>query len=367
MHLIDFINKNKEWRTILTQPPYSFIIKDEDKYTLIKYTFGVTDFAAIGNLGLEARGIIIKNCDDTYKVVCHGLNKFFNKEEECAATIHWQDGVKVLEKMDGTNIRLWWDEGKWHISTLGAIYTEFEEMTKACVFQFQNYCDRLDKNCTYVYEMVGPQNRIVVHYKENALYFISKRNIVNGVENDDAPEALRNGVRVIPHYNCRNMWDTLKLLEGMDEEHEGVVVCDVHFNRVKLKTEWYLALHRVRGNGVLTVKRVVEMWQVGALDDYMAAFPEYNEFINNTLAAIKKLIEETEYAFHFLAAKPLSRKEFAAQVQKYAPLVQACCYALLDKKCANAYEFFIKMPKNKIVKYVEGNVKQKSYGVEEEM
>ena len=63
LKLIDFINENKNWRELLAEPPYSFLIKDDGNYTLIKYGFGITDFAAIGELGLEARGLIVKNCD----------------------------------------------------------------------------------------------------------------------------------------------------------------------------------------------------------------------------------------------------------------------------------------------------------------
>lgn len=369
LKLIDFINENKEWRALLAQPPYSFLIKDDGPYTLIKYGFGITQFEEIGELGLEARGLIIKKRGDTYVEVCHGLNKFFNMEEPCAATIDWQHPFSVLEKMDGTNIRLWCDEGKWHISTLGIIFADNDEygllFKKACG-DFNNYVKGLDPSYTYVYELVGPLNRIVVRYEETAAYFICKRNLNSGLESLNAPEALRCGIRVIPSFPVKNKWDAIQLRKELPENVEGMVVCDSHFNRVKLKTDWYLELHRVRGNGICNVKRVVKLWQLEGLDDFIAAFPEYNEFVEPIMDEIRALITDSEAAFHFLMAQNLERKVFAAKVQQYAPLVQACCYALLDKKVESAVVFFKNMITNKLAKYVESKVSVKEFGREED-
>lgn len=369
LKLIDFINKNKEWRTLLAEPPYSFLIKDDDPYTLIKYGFGITDFSAIGELGLEARGLIVKKCGNSYVEVCHGLNKFFNMEEPNAAKLDWEHGFSVLEKMDGSNIRLWYDDGEWHISTLGTIFADNDEygllFKKACG-DFNNYVKGLDTSCTYVYELVGPLNRIVVRYEETAAYFICKRNLKSGLESLNAPEAMRCGIRVIPAYTVKNKWQAILLQHGLPENVEGMVVCDSHFNRVKLKTDWYLELHRVKGNGVCNVKRVVKLWQLEGLDDFIAAFPEYNEFVEPIMNEIRALINDSEAAFHSLMVQNLERKKFAAKVQQYTPLVQACCYALLDGKCNSAIDFFKKMITNKLAKYIESKVSVKEFGREED-
>ena len=369
LKLIDFINENKEWRTLLAEPPYSFSIKDDGNYSLIKYGFGITDFAAIGKLGLEARGLIVKNCSGFYKEVCHGLNKFFNMEESNAAKLDWEHGFSVLEKMDGTNIRVWCDEGEWHISTLGTIFADNDEygllFKKACG-DFNNYVKELNPSYTYVYELVGPLNRIVVRYEETAAYFICKRNLNSDLESLNAPEAIRCGVRIIPSYSAKNKWDAIQLRNKLPENVEGMVVCDSHFNRVKLKTDWYLELHRVKGNGICTVKRVVKLWQLEGLDDFIAAFPEYNKFVEPIMNEIRALVNGSEAAFHSLSKEEIPRKVFAAKVQQYAPLVQACCYALLDNKVESAAAFFKTMMTNKLAKYVESRVSVKEFGREED-
>lgn len=365
MHLIQFINENKNWMELLRQPPYSFTIKEQHPYYLIKYGFGITDFAAIGLLGLEARGLIVKDCGNFYVEVCHGLDKFFNMEEPCAATIDWQHSFHVLEKMDGSNIRLWYGEGIWHISTLGTIFAENDEygaMFKKVCGDFNNYVEELNPSCTYVYELVGPLNRIVVRYDEMAAYFICKRNLISGVESLNAPEAMRCGIRAIPAYTVKNKWQAILLQHGLPENVEGMVVCDSHFNRVKLKTNWYLELHKIRGNGVCTVKRVVKMWQAEELDDFIAAFPEYTEFVENVLNEIRTLIYDSEGTFYFLYENGMSRKDFATKIQNHTPLARACCYALLDKKYNDAASFFKGITPNKLVKYIEDRVQIKEFG-----
>ena len=369
MHLIDFINEEKNWRSILKEPPYCFSLTEEGKYTLIKYGFGLTHFEEIGELGLEARGLIVKECGNSYKVVCHGLNKFFNMEEPNATKLDWAHGFSILEKMDGTNIRLWWDEGEWHISTLGVMFADNNEygvMFKKACGNFLQYVAGLNPDYTYVYELVGPQNRIVVRYEELAAYFICARNLKSGEETLNAPEAIRYGIKTIPSYSAKNKWEAIQLKKQLPENVEGMVVCDHNFNRIKLKTDWYLELHRVKGNGVCTVKRIVRLWQLEGLDDFIAAFPEYQDFVDPIVNEIRTLIVDSEAAFHFLTKEEISRKEFAAKVQQYTPYVQSCCYALLDEKYSEAATFFKNMLPNKLSKYIEGKVTVKEFGTVED-
>ena len=372
MDLLNFINTNADWRTLLANPPYSFQIKEEGSYILIKYNFGITNFAEAKQIGLEARGLIVKDCGNSqYKVVCHGLDKFFNIEEPNAANLNW-NCFQVFEKMDGSNIRLWYncDEGKWHISTLSIIFADNNEygllFKKACG-NFEDYVKNLDTNCTYVYELVGPLNKIVVRYEKLAAYFICKRNLISNCESLEAPEAICGNIKTIPVYRANSKWEALQLRKKLPENVEGMVAVDCNFNRVKLKTDWYLELHRIRGNGVCTVKRVVKLWQLDALDDFIAAFPEYLEFVKPIIREIRALVEDSEVAFHTLADENLERKVFAAKVQRYKPFIQSCCYALLDNKFENATDFFKGMLVNKLTKYVESRVKVKEFGIEDEV
>jgi len=54
----------------------------------------------------DCRGLILER--DTWKVMSLAFRKFFNHEEGHAAKIDWNT-AKILEKVDGTLIQLYWD------------------------------------------------------------------------------------------------------------------------------------------------------------------------------------------------------------------------------------------------------------------
>lgn len=107
LQLLNFIKQNKEnWKEVLQQPPYSLIVKEDDDYILLKYNQLESDLSNL--IVQECRGIILRKSD--LKVVCFPFKKFFNYHEPNAANIDW-DGARVLDKIDGSLIKLWFDNG----------------------------------------------------------------------------------------------------------------------------------------------------------------------------------------------------------------------------------------------------------------
>lgn len=64
LELERFIQSHANWRELLQQPPYNITIKDDGKYTLLKYNQITSDFS--NQIVRECRGIIL--CDGA--VVC---------------------------------------------------------------------------------------------------------------------------------------------------------------------------------------------------------------------------------------------------------------------------------------------------------
>jgi hypothetical protein len=92
-----------------------------------------------------------------------------------------------------------------------------------------------------------------------------------------------------------------EIVNLMDNTHEGVVVCDKNFNRVKVKTAEHLRLHRLKGNGI-TEKGLYEALVEGVADDIIGGFPEIQQFfkenIKDKLVVITDfLIAEAQKAF----------------------------------------------------------------------
>ena len=173
MKLLDFINAYDNWEDLLSKPPYNISIKTDGKYKLLKYNQIESDFDY--ETVQEARGCIItQDFDGEWIYVCRPFKKFFNYGERWAAHIDWSYTL-ITEKIDGSLMKMWFHNGKWHLSTSGTIDAfkapvNESKHTFGELFEFilcrdiQSFAEEvnLDPNFTYLFEMVAPEARIVI-------------------------------------------------------------------------------------------------------------------------------------------------------------------------------------------------------------
>ena len=151
--------------------------------------------------------------------------------------------------------------------------------------QFQADMVTYDRDYTYLFESVGPDNRIVTKYEKNELVFLSCVHNETGQESlvganphtDDDKSQL-----VFPEWNVRQVlqyaFDTaeecLTTLSALKNLEEGYVVyTPMTGERIKIKSPVYVAAHRLRGNG-LTINSVCELVAMGETSEYLNTFPE---------------------------------------------------------------------------------------------
>ena len=367
MMLVEFMNTHEDWMSLLAAEPYCLEIKKDTikgvDYYLLKYNMILSDFSLPEVL--EARGAIFRQDDaQEWICVCHPFDKFFNYGEKYSAVgaIDW-DTARVMEKIDGSLIKLWFDAGEWHISTNGTIDafkascgdSTFGDVFMSILGQ-NDFFSVLRSRYNYMFEMVAPAyNHIVVRYPENKIYFLGCRDMVSDEETlEQDIDMAQYGIefpKVFPHYSlaacieaCHNM--------GIDEE--GYVVVDDEFNRIKIKGDEYLRLHRIRGNGPLTALRVIEMWQAEALDDFVAYYPEYQEFVNKVLHCVNHYVQVADIAYSTISGYPdvIERKDFARYANSYIPPISSFLYARLDEKVHNAYQYFYTMRARSLASFV---------------
>ncbi|MBR2025353.1 MAG: hypothetical protein IKA02_06060 [Clostridia bacterium] len=262
-----YINEHPEdWFETLHKD-YGIRIKKEDNLAIFSYNIEC-DFS--NPIVQEARGIIIDY--EKMEVVCWPFRKFGNYTESYADPIDWNNAV-VLEKVDGSIIKLWFNENtqKWQFSTNGMINADnatadaFSNITYGSIIrQAVNYNDipfsNLDKTNTYIFELVSPQTRVVVKYDEIALYHLGTRNNLTGVEcNVDIGIKKPKSYKINSLQDCINAAIELnKGCESDDEiENEGFVVVDKNWNRVKVKSPDYIMMHRLKHNDGISKKDAI--------------------------------------------------------------------------------------------------------------
>lgn len=222
----------------------------------------------------EARGIIIDIVHQL--VVCWPFDKFFNVQEQYAADIDWKT-ARVLEKIDGSLIKLYWFNGKWVFATSStcdagnASVAGYKDITyRDVILRADNYgkisFDDLDKGYTYLFELVSPMTQIVIKYGKTTLYYLAARENATGEEIDFELEDFKKP----RSFSLRTIDECLeaavKLNKDSEEDltDEGFVVVDGKHNRIKIKSPAYVTRHQIANNRVFTTKRVTDLFIQGA-------------------------------------------------------------------------------------------------------
>ena len=273
--------------------------------------------------------------DGLYECVCRAFDKFGNYGEGYTDEIDWST-AQVQEKVDGSLIKVFYHNNSWHIATNGAInaydcivYKEDKETNKTygSIFNFalrghlNQFFESLDKDYTYMFELVSPYTKLVVEYPDTALYYLSRRSIHTMKEDNARPETFEEfGILFPKTYSLKTLEDCLAYVKTMDKNEEGFVVKDAAFHRIKIKSPEYLLAFRSKNNGVLSTKRIIKMIREESIDDLLAYCPEYKERVDIVINKYKILIHSFEEEYQrFIIMHPhkwgtLDRKDFAALV-----------------------------------------------------
>ena len=270
--LCRYLAAHPDWERTLTED-FQLKIRREGPYAIFNYG-READFS--DPVVQEARGIIL-DCEGL-EVVCWPFRKFGNYGESYADSIDWKS-ARVQEKVDGSIIKLWFSqrENRWVFSTNGTIFAAdapiessvFGRTFMDAITSARNYSqiptDELDRECTYIFELVGPETRVVVAYPSPMLYHIGTRNSRTGEESDSDIGILKPR-----QYPLKSLQDCIEAAERLNDgrdsvEFEGFVVVDADWHRVKIKSPDYLVRHRV-GEISLSRKNALTLLLQGNLD-----------------------------------------------------------------------------------------------------
>ncbi len=286
-----FCAEHENWEELLTAEPYYLKIKEDSPYVIFNYDQIRSDFN--NPIVREARGIIFRK-GRWENPVCWAFNKFFNAQESFADDIDWNTAF-VTEKIDGSLIKVWWD-GSWKISTNGTIDAWKAEIGDARMSNFGAYflealekyyvnaslflCD-LDSDLTYMFELVGPYNRVVIPYEEPAIYFLGARNKFTGEEFNCSPEVAdalwMKRFKLPKQYPLNSLEHCIKITENFPWDAEGVVACDAQFNRVKIKSPAYVMAHFARNNNVINRKHLIKVILTNEVEEFLCYAADYKE------------------------------------------------------------------------------------------
>ena len=241
---------------------------------------------------LMCRGLVVDNYGN---IIARPFSKFFNLSE---GKTKITDNYEIFEKLDGSLGILFWYSGEWILASRGSFTSEQAIRGKDILDKTCNY-ELLDKNNTYCFEIIYPENKIVVDY--NGM----EKCVLIGVFNTETgkEQPLDNwGLEVASSLNLDCPLDLLHTKVKNNEE--GYVVRFSNGGRCKIKGSEYLRLHKM-----MSEMSTTSIWECLKNGDNMAdllqGFPDEffiaaKEYENSLLSKFNNKITEIRNEFKMI-------------------------------------------------------------------
>jgi RNA ligase len=318
-------NINQAREAIVGRPEFS----ETDKGDYIVFNYHVAhDDSFDCPVRRELRGLIFS---PEGHVLSRPFHKFFNlNEKEETRNVDWSVPHMVFDKLDGSMVRpIPLPSGIRWGTKMGV--TDVSIKCEAFVARHPNYnsfafaC--VGERCTPIFEYISPDNRIVLPYQsEDCVLLAIRRNDIGEYLN---PSTLEYAAKKYSLSLVKEVRDPLDAIPKM-KDVEGVVVRFISGHMIKIKSEWYVAIHKAKEN-LLFEKNVIKMILEEKIDDILPNLPDSDverirEFQETLLTNIDHHVSYCQNILN--EAKSNDKKHFAMNVApNLHPWFRVVCFA----------------------------------------
>jgi RNA ligase len=232
-------------------------------------------------------------------------------------------------------------KGEWHVATRGSFTSEQAIKGKEMLDKLP--LDKLDKNNTYLSEILFKQNRIVVDYGDyEGLVLLGAFDTKSGVEIERCELEKLEGWDIVMKYKTWGEdWETLK--REISKDNEGYVIRFSGGMRMKIKGTEYVRLHKI-----LTNFSTKDIWELLKNNEPMEPFlervpDEFDDWVKRTVMNLRysfhhideragKLHDGFRYGkFNDRDPEP-TKKEFAEYVKQFPKELAVVMFKMWDKQ-----------------------------------
>ncbi len=275
--------------------------------------------------------------DEAWNIIARSFDKIFNYEElswrKRRELIDWNT-LFVQEKLDWSMLIAFPYEWQWITATRWS-FTSEQAIEWMKILQEKHYFDHMDIKNTYVFEVIYPENRIVVNYGDE------RRCVLLQIfDEDQQPIGTSDYDKTVFDLPKKYwIWDMADLPMLIDQapKWDEWFVCWTGRKLFKIKLKEYLELHRSKFNyNPQDIFDLIKSWK----RDFSYLPDEY-------YPAIKKMIEYYDVEYQFI--KNLCYNEYQQlwpDRRKYLDFPYASViFAHIDFKDVSKYiNSFIKLP-----------------------
>jgi RNA ligase len=271
-----------------------FIVADRGDHTVINYVVSTPDtFPPVPTAGGSAKMRAEKTRDKALRRECRGLifdkagclirrpyHKFFNLnqvDETQIDKVDLSEPHDILEKLDGSMIVPYRIRGERERVIWGTKMGDTDVATpvEAFIRKNRNYIDFFEMCESYkaspIFEWCSRQQRIVIDHPVDRLVVTAVRYMNDGTYmdyEDLAASAEEFNVPVVQRFHVEEGSDIAAVMEyiRLQEGSEGVVIRYANGHMLKIKSEWYLAIHGAK-ELITEEKNVVRLIVNEEIDD----------------------------------------------------------------------------------------------------
>lgn len=284
----------------------------EVDYYIYNYTPKVQYDKLWNDVTIQTRGLIL---DSNGTIIARPFKKFFNLGEEYPHEIP-NTSFKVYEKLDGSLGILYWVNDKPYIASRGSFSSDQSIVANEILYSnYSHFFPKLDRTKTYLFEIIYPENKIVVNYGQTKdLVLLATIDTYSGKE-EEIDQSLGFPVASLHSIESYEYFKSV----GRKNAEGFVLVYDNGF-RLKVKHEEYVKLHKIVTQ--LTPKAIWEYYyldKVNDLDNLIKDIPDelypkikeirneieykYNQILNECLSVYKEFETRKETALYFQKQK----------------------------------------------------------------
>lgn len=296
---------------------------------------------------LQCRGLVV---DKDYNIVGRCFKKIFNFEEHFGKLP--TGNYDVWDKVDGSLIIVCWYDDVLVVTTRGSFDSNQSNWAKELLQTvYSEQVSKLDRNFTYLFELVHPDNRIVINYGN-----IKELRLLAVIHTKDDWEIQPS--KELHGFNTPEFFGTLEQKENplnlrlLEQSNKEGFVIRWHSSNLRLKIKFheYVRLHRI-----LSYHDSVHIWEAlrmdgeeGVLrlleqlpDEYYADTERWISRIQENFKAIDTEVKE----WYDRRNREASRKELAEFFSKYR--YPHLLFSMLDDKSSYRDEIYklIKPPR----------------------
>lgn len=238
----------------------------------------------------ECRGLILDEAND-WNIVAYPFRKFFNAGEQFADQLDWSKPL-VQEKLDGSLCIVYYYAGQWNVGTTGSPDGS-GGLPAGVTFAtlFWQIWDKLElprpsedlQDRTLMFEMLTPQHPIIVKPETDRIVLLGLRNNKSLEEEDPIPLAARIGWPAAPTFPLSNLEAVRQAANALNPvDHEGFVIRDQSWRRLKVKSPQYVSLHYFSTQSGAAHKQknsrnVLQIIRANEGSEFLAYFPDMQE------------------------------------------------------------------------------------------